>query len=475
MQRTPNIGLLLGGPSLFSEGPDGTTVYNVDANATAIDAAIGLLKNQNVAPLFGGYILNVVGGVTSAKNTATGTVDFSNADAAIVIRSVIAAMPAGGTIFFKNGVYNLNSLVQETTGGFSHYYAIGIPGGGPQYASWNFIGESLTPAIDLFGSAIQTNGVIFNVTSTAISSVTAGVQIMGVWARPDTVSGVGATVAMKNLIVRFPDNQRGSETGIDMTQSLMPDYDYVYADFNIAWDSVAFPVAGAHGLIGITSSASSKEENYMKNTYAMGYDVGIDIQGEHTILVNTYAANCNHAIDYGVRGNAIGHGGAWINSGWGECKRGLTLGVHCTKGGFLNIIGLDIEDATASLLPAFQPVYHALEVNSGYCSGIINYEITQGGIGVYANPAALFDGGGGINFLIGSPNGWIANAPLGVNSAAGTTLSTPYPSALTLGNGSSNSASAGLESPLASLPAAPAGFLVWNLGGTVIKIPYYNT
>jgi hypothetical protein len=41
---------------------------------------------------------------------------------------------------------------------------------------------------------------------------------------------------------------------------------------------------------------------------------------------------------------------------------------------------------------------------------------------------------------------------------------------LALGNGTSGSASAGA----ATLPSNPANFLVWNLGGSTIKIPYYN-
>lgn len=388
-------------------------------------------QSSGALPIFAEYTLFVSGGVVSALNNSTGVIDYSNADAAIIINSVISNMPNGGTIFFKNGIYNLNSLILETTGGFTNYYAIGIPGGGPnQYSTWNLIGESMTPAIDLFTNPVQTNGVIFNVTPTAISSVAAGSVIMGIWARPDTVNGIGATTSFKNFIVRFPTNQRGNETAIDVTQALMSDYDYITADFNISYNSLAFPVAGTQGLYGITSTQSAKEENYMKNAFAVGYNVGLDIQSEHTVLVNSYGVNCNHGIDYGVRGpKFVYHVSSWVSCGWAECARGLTLGANCKPGSVLNISGLDIEDATSLILPAFQPVYHALETNPGSTSGFIDYSIVIAGVGAIASPPWLFDGGGGTNFMIASGAGWTSAAPFTVT---GATTSGPTGNAIQL-------------------------------------------
>ena len=398
----------------------------------------------NPAVGFGSYIISISGATISATNSATGVVDYSGTDASVVINSVIGNMPNGGTILVKNGVYNLNSLTLETTGGFTNYYAIGIPGGGSTlYQSWQIIGESFTPVIDLFsGSTIQTDGVVFNVTATAISSVVAGSVIMGIWARPDIVNGVGPTIFMKNLTVRFPTNQRGNETAIDVSQALMTDYEYVTADFNIAWNNITVPVAGTQGLYGITTTASSKEENYMKNVFAMGYNVGLDIQGEHTVLINSFAINCNHAIDYGVRGGALGHGGSWLNSGWADCIRGLTMGANCTAGGTLNLIGLDIEDADSSIFPTFSPLYHALETNAGHCSGLITYEIAASGVAVFTNPPWLFDGGGGTNFMIASDGGWTSSAPL---SVTGTTVAGPSGNSIQL---ATDNFTRGAENPL---------------------------
>lgn len=61
------------------------------------------------------------------------------------------------------------------------------------------------------------------------------------------------------------------------------------------------------------------------------------------------------------------------------------------------------------------------------------------------------------------------------NFAAGPTIvggnaQTAPSGALGIGSGSASSATAGAD----TLPANPAGFLVWNLAGSVIKIAYYN-
>src|SRR6185437_14016583 len=111
---------------------------------------------------------------------------------------------------FQQGTYPCNTLDQESTGGFSNFYCIGIPGGGSsQYAQWILQGMGAPPIIDQFSTPVQTNGVILNLTSTAVSSVAANSKIMLVWARPDTVNGVGASVFIRNIDGRVPTNQRG--------------------------------------------------------------------------------------------------------------------------------------------------------------------------------------------------------------------------------------------------------------------------
>ena len=61
-----------------------------------------------------------------ARNGMTGEVEFSGTDHAAVIRSVIDALPdIGGRIFFKNGVYELDSCVEDPND-LGTYYVIGV-------------------------------------------------------------------------------------------------------------------------------------------------------------------------------------------------------------------------------------------------------------------------------------------------------------------------------------------------------------
>lgn len=344
-----------------------------------------------------------------AQNGDTGSIDFQNTDAAALLRSAIANISGVcGTIFFKTGIYNLNSLVQETTGGFSNFYAIGVPGNVStnQYCTWTFAAEGFVNPVG--GSPVQTAGVILNLTSTAINSVAAHSKIMELWVRPPTGSGaIGPAIFINNLDFRVPDNQRGCETQVDLTQAVTSEYTNVNADTNVQPSSLALPlqdasctpaswggdVRDAGGLIQLTTTNAGQAAQYMNNVNAWGGDVCIDIRGEHAILINTFGDNCNHAIDYGVRGPQLFHDGTFIGSGWQESKRGLTLGGQLATGTLLDIYGLDIEDATSSFEPIWVPVYHALETNSGRTYGQMTYTSIIAGTGLPFLLPSLFDDG----------------------------------------------------------------------------------
>lgn len=401
---------------VVSEGGAITTALSASGASDA--------SSPGVLPVFGFYLFSVSDGITVATNNSTGLIDFSGLDAAVVIRAAIGNMPNGGVLLFKNGVYNLNSLVLETTGGFSNYYAIGIPSGGPSnYAEWLFEGENRTPIVDQFGAlSAQNTGVVFKVTTTAENSVAPDSPIFAMWARPDVISGIGATVRLKNLTLRFPTNTRGSETAVDLTQALQTDYEFVTVDFDVPWASIGYPVAGSHGLYGVTSTAGEKESNRFKSVTVKGYDVGFDIQTDQSVLENVVALGCNHAIDYAVRGpGVIFNNSSWVSAGWGECSRGLTIGTNAGLGTSLTIMGLGIEDANPATHPAFVPVYHIKEINEGNTSGFINYSIDLQETGPVHEVPWIFDGGGGSGFLVCSNIGYTCAAPFTIvgNTAIG--------------------------------------------------------
>jgi hypothetical protein len=350
-----------------------------------------------------------------AANNATGVVDFNGTDAGVVIRSAIANVSSRcGLLYFKNGVYNINSLAQESTGGFSNYFGIGIPGSAAsgQYCQWILQGESAIQLVDQFGTGAQMTGALLNLTSTAESSVPANSKIMILWARPDVVNGVGASVFLRDISLRVPTNQRGCETQSDLSQTLNSSYDNVGVDTGVAESSIVFPVQAScvawgstdpGGLIGVTTTNSVKQESSLKRVVGIGQDVVLDIRGEHSTVEDSFGARCNHGIDYGVRGGNITHGSAWYDVGWGECARGLTLGSNIALGTSLDILSLDIEDASAGFAPTFAPVYHAIETNPYATSGHITYQANSHITNTVSNLPNLFDGGGGGNFLVGGP------------------------------------------------------------------------
>jgi hypothetical protein len=364
--------------------------------------------NYTLFPTTGGTTLSTyspTGTTYVALNNLTGTVDFSGPDAGVVIRAAFAAKIATcGEMDFKSGIYNINSLVQETTGGFSQYNGILIPAivTANQYCQWKIHGEMDTPAIDQFTTPAGTTGVIFNITPTAVSSVAGGSVIFGIWARPDVANGVGTSVWGDNFDVRVPTNQRGNETAIDLTQALNVHLVNVTVDTAVAQINLALPVAGGSGLYGITSTASVKEENYFEHDFAIGYNVCFDIQGEHTQVNNSFALQCNHGWDIGVRGTAQGVVApqVYVQSGCAETIRCLTLGADLQTGTLITIDSWTFEDQ--ALGNTFSAVYHALETNSGGSFGLMSYDNSlEGGNtanGYYTVLPNPFDGGGGQNF-----------------------------------------------------------------------------
>lgn len=383
------------------------------AHLSVTDTGGTLLVNGS--PIAGGggvgpssYTVFLSGGTVSAQNNTTGAVDYTDTDAGVVMRDVIGAMASTcGEIDVKGGagtVYPINSLVQETAGGFSNYYGFAFPATADtnQYCQWRIKGEGNTPIIDQFATPVQTAGVIFSVTPTAVASVATHSKIMGIWTQP---SSVGPSIFLDSFDVRFPTNQRGCETGIDLTEALNTDYSNVSVDTDVAQASLAFPVQDSctswgstdpGGLIGFTTTTSQKEENDIRRSFAIGADVAIDVRSEHTVMINSYGLNCNHAIDYGVRGGAILPTSSWVNVGEATCAIGLVLGGNLASGSLLDISGLYFEDAASG---AFVPVAHAGEVNDGNTTGRISYTRVVEGAGIMPLDTP-FDGGGGSAFFI---------------------------------------------------------------------------
>lgn len=346
--------------------------------------------------ILGDYTFFIVSGTVYAQNMSTGNIDFSNTDAAVVINDAIAAIAStGGRLYFKTGIYNLNSLTLDSQSG--NYYGVAIPPSASSstvYVQWIFEGEFMPPYFEQFADSKQDTGTIFLVTSTAISNAPANVNICAFFCQHDTVNGIGPQVTYKNLGVRFPTNQRGNETAIDNQNSIATNLENVLVDFDIEYPLLSFPVAGTDGLYGVTTSPSGKQQHYWTNVAAVGYDVGLDVQSEHSTLVNCYPELCNFGIQYAVRGGSTEHSSTFIACGSSECARALTIGSNAK--GQLDIISFDIEDATASVFPAWEPVYHAKDSSTGY--GTISWFGSQGGTGGELALATIFDGGGGTRY-----------------------------------------------------------------------------
>ena len=358
----------------------GTAVMTIVGSTQAVTAGTGTGSAQ--APS-SAYTFSVTGGVVTATPNAPGLTSITGSDAAVVVQSAINAVPAGGTFFFKNGVYPINSMTLEANGGYSnYYYAIAIPanaGSANQYGQWHFIGES---ASFISGQAVQAQGVIFDITAAALTSCGATHFCMGWWERPDTTNHTGNDVRFENVFTRFPDNTRGNECAYCMWEASTVDYYNVIAGLNTNTGSfgsptLPAPTAGASHMIGMTSTMSGRN-NWQRfvNTWVYGYDIGYDIESEHSLLQGTSAGLCNYGYQYGRTGTygsftsvAIYHPGIWEKVTDQENLNGLVLGSNVGNGSLLNIDGYDIETLTSG---AFTRVNNLTETNLGSPRGSSN-------------------------------------------------------------------------------------------------------
>jgi hypothetical protein len=358
------------------------------------------------------------GSTVCARNNLTSAIDFSGSDATVVITSAINNISSTcGALFFKNGTYNFNSLNTESTGGYSLSYALGVPSSVSSgvYCEWQIIGESMG-GVDYGvanGSQVNivqgANGVMFNVTSTAVSSVSAGTFISALWVRPDVVSGIGPNVVGKNFLVRLPTNQRGNTAKWLLWNAVQTTLENVEGDYANLTTNAPFPVKGTIGQFGFTTTNGGKGWNNWKRVNTLGDDLSYDVQAEITNFESVSAQACNFAYyvgggtDYSTLIQSPGttyHPSIFVHGGWSECARGLTLGAKMAQGSRLDWPGLVIEENSSG---SFAPVYRMSETNKNYSSGLFTYSIIAANVGVAnvtENPSTQMWTAGGQGFQL---------------------------------------------------------------------------
>lgn len=397
-------------------GRTGATVtfpgnLTVSGNATAtnlsvlgsLEDASGNFYTTSTAAIPSVYTFSVASGTVKATPDISGLPAYSGTDAAVVINDAIAADPTGGTFYFQNGIYPFTSVTQETTDGYNLYYSVGIPanaGSADQYATWRFVGEAEPSVV---GAAVQTQGVIFQVTPTAITAAGSPTNVVvGFWQRPDTTNNTGNDIFFENLGLTFPNNQRGYEVGFDMEEADTVVWQNTVASFNASWGapgpnttySLPPNPTGANGSAAYRSPKPSHGDSVVfDNTWAVGYSIGYDIIGEHSIMQLAGAELCYWAAQYGGvnEGGTIQYEANWDNFEDQDNYDGILLGSELGASTTLDLINYKIEQ---DLTGPFARQYDMVEANPGNTSGMITYFKTDYG-GGRVNTPNLFEGGGG--------------------------------------------------------------------------------
>lgn len=373
-------------------------------------------------PQFASYTFYINGSTVNARNNLTGAIDFSGTDAAVVFNGVLTAnATVGGHIYFKNGVYPVNSLTAETATGCSSFggsgnllaYAFGFPASASYQtgAQWFVEGEASSIWTgELLSTTVAATGVVFNITPTAVSSVAANSVLAGFWQRPFTNCALTTAVNnnnandlyFKNITLRFPVNTRGNEIAYAVYFAGDIQYENVLADFNVGYNTIATgsaPTVGSYNSIGFTTttSGSGNWEDF-RQTYAVGYNIGYDFQSEHVTGTTVTAIYNNIPCEFGRSAGSVYHPSKIDNFVDQENAAGCIWGNQIQQGTFFDIyFDFELGNDANWYSTARGKIAKLVETpNFGYATGIIRYQAVLQNAGVVAEiPAtSLFTSGG---------------------------------------------------------------------------------
>lgn len=443
-------------------------------SGTVVVTIVASLQTSATTTIIGGGTASLpstynltVSGTTITATSGIGLATVTGSDLAVVLNSAMTnAASVCGTFTFGPGDYNINSMTQETTDGWTAsnlYYGIAIPanaGSANQYCQWIFEGSA--PASVNAGAAAQTAGTIIDVTSAALTSCGTGNWCAAWWNRPDTTNHEGNDIIFKNITTRFPNNQRGNEAAFLMWEAATVDYYNVVATLNTTIGTTASPVispavAGSNRMIAFSSTMSGRN-NWQRfvDTFAIGYDIGYDIESEHSMLYAASTQWCSNFAFYGRLGSygsfsasLIFHPGVWEKVTDAEGINGITFGSFVAQGSRLDIIGYDIETLSTG---SFTRSVNMTETNPGYTSGIITYSVvsSSGGTLIAETPPNSLFSSGGQNFQLveGTNSPSLARTPA-FDTFTRPTNATLGPAWTALGAGSVLSCSEGANGGLA--------------------------
>jgi hypothetical protein len=436
--------------------PAGTLRFFANQNTGALNVEdssgnLTAVGTSAAFPAFGQYYFYISAGTVFAKNLKTGAIDFQGSDAAIVINSAMAGSAAtGALLFFANGIYNLNSVTLDSITGIR--YCIGIPPtGAATQVQWFFVGES---ACQPLYASLQTNGVIFNLTTAAETAAGAGNFISAFYQQASASWGNinNNVIFLRNVAARIPSNQRGNECLFDFTNTLQCDLYNVNADTTVvAGGQLGTGLsAPAASVIGYRTNKTQTDECRLIYCWAIGMETGYEVDTEHSFLMDCHSSFCKFAAKYNA-GNLV-HPSLWWHFQDIHCINGIQIGT--VAGARLDLVNHDVEFLTAGQSATWGRVSNQTESPAGNCSGHVWSTSVQGNVGI-ANNGNFFSAGGQ-NFRVEQSEKMY---PAGLLVSAVTSVATSGTTKQTL---QSFTIAAGAQ--------AGQGTLFWNNTGAILRV-----
>jgi hypothetical protein len=343
------------------------------------------------------YLITKVGSNFTSYDRAGNIFGTPGTDAGPVIRAVLTKLVvtdnvSGRVVFDPRYTYTINTTAADATAGTSAYrfsntgaltlnYAIGIPNGAAP-VSIELDGLVACDQIDDIGNTLITSGAIINLTTSipGMTTLTGGNNIVGIW-HLIPASGAGNKVTIKNLRVRFPNNQRTNISGVHMERALSNWYENVIADFATLPNSYAAPPAAGAGIpnIGIGTIQSQHHDPTGFRNHAIGWIYGHDFLSEHLISNGDTSYRCTYPFILGGWVTwPIYHDVSINGFSEGDCINGPVYGPGLLNDSPVYLTGYNLEFETTG---TWQRLNGATETNIGGSTGEVQYNTVQAGVG----------------------------------------------------------------------------------------------
>lgn len=194
---------------------------------------------------------------------------------------------------------------------------------------------------------------------------------------------------IENIAVKLPTNQY-RVVGFNMVEASGVRLVNCFSVVNLPESAMPIPVSNS---IGFKCPNGSQNGYYhLENCYAIGFDKGFQLGGEHIMAISCACVCCNYSFWLAVSGGVY-HANTFINCNEEHCINSIYIDNGASNGVYYEFISHDIEIADTG---NWVNQHGAIESNPGRARGRVSYCTTKAKVGSCSH--SFWEQGSGVQF-----------------------------------------------------------------------------